>query len=59
MPPPPDSRVYGSVQNLAPPSQSSMALQMFSWASATTASKRLRMESGPSESLHMEVYLIW
>ena len=34
-----------------------MALQIFSWASATTASKRRRMESGASESLHMEVYL--
>ena len=34
-----------------------MALQIFSWASATTASKRRRIESGASESLHIEVYL--
>lgn len=36
---------------------SSMALQIFSWASATTASKRRRMESSGSESLHIDVYL--
>lgn len=34
-----------------------MALQIFSWASATTASKRRRMESSGSESLHIDVYL--
>mmetsp|Transcript_16619 Transcript_16619/g.31426 ORF Transcript_16619/g.31426 Transcript_16619/m.31426 type:complete len:99 (-) Transcript_16619:117-413(-) len=31
-----------------------MALQMFSCASATTASKRRRMESGASDSLHSD-----